>query len=201
MTGEPNTAPVAKASRRSGFLVSVAASVVGILLAALLWISKPSDPRPPVLAEQAGGTSASAPRVQTGTPRETSSPRAVRVTFARDVKGILPVEEGDTFYRDDRKVILWVRWANVRGKHTTVTRWFNPEEELVYTSPSPESFESPADWLTTWTTLPLRREMAVKAGRWRVEVHLDNQPQVTAHFSLLDRPRPAAASLPSARKP
>jgi hypothetical protein len=123
------------------------------------------------------------------------------VTFARDVKGVLPVEEGDTYYRDDRKVMLWVRWANVRGKHTTVTRWFNPEEELVYTSPSPESFESAADWWTTWTTLPLRREIAVKTGRWRAEVYLDNQPLVTAHFSLLDRTRPAAASLPSARKP
>ncbi len=201
MTGEPRTAPAANAPRRSGLLVGLAATVVGVLLAAFLWISKPSGPRPPVLAEQAGGTTASAPHVQAGTPQETSSPRAVGVTFARDVKGVLPVEEGDTFYRDDRKVMLWVRWANVRGKHTTVTRWFNPEEELVYTSPSPESFESPADWWTTWTTLPLRREMAVKAGRWRAEVQLDNQPLVTAHFSLLDRPRPAAASLPSAGKP
>ncbi len=221
MTGEPRTAPVAKASRRSGILVSVAASAVGILLAALLWLSKPSDPRPPVLAERAGGSTAAAPSAptapvpghppaspevpaplaQSGGPQATSEPRAVRVTFARDVKGVLSVEEGDTFYRDDRKVMLWVRWANVRGKHTTVTRWFNPEEELVYTSPSPESFESPADWWTTWTTLPLRREMAVKTGRWRAEVHLDNHSLVTAHFSLLDRPRPAAASLPSAGKP
>lgn len=201
MTREPRTVPLAKAPRRSGLLISVAAAVVGILLAALLWFSKPSGQRPPVPAKHMGGTTTSAPRVQAETPQEISGPRAVRVTFARDVKGVLPVEEGNTFYRDDRKVILWVRWANVRGKHTTVTRWFNPEEELVYTSPSPESFESPADWWTTWTTLPLRREMAVKTGRWRAEVHLDNQPLVTAHFSLVDRPRPAAASLPSARKP
>jgi len=105
VTGEPGTAPVAKAPRRPGLLVSLAAAVVGILLAALLWFTKPSGPRPPVLAEQSGGTTAPAPRVQAGTPQGTTSPRALRVTFARDVKGVLPVEEGDTFYRDDRKVI------------------------------------------------------------------------------------------------
>jgi serine/threonine-protein kinase len=216
----PAPAP-ASLPRRYGLLIGVAATVVGILLAGLLWLSRPSGPRSPVPPEHADGSTASAPPaptapppghsaaspavpappVQSGGPKATSGPRAVRVTFAREVKGVLPVEEGDTFYRDDRKVILWVRWANVRGRHTKVTRWFNPEEELVYTSPSPESFESPADWWTTWTTLPLRREMAVKAGRWRAEIQLDNQPMVTAHFLLLDRPRPAAASLPSARKP
>jgi hypothetical protein len=111
------------------------------------------------------------------------------------------VEEGNTFYLDDRKVILWVRWENVRGKHTTATRWFNPEEKLVYTSPSLESFESPTDRWTTWTTLPLTREKIMKPGRWRVEVHLDSQPLVTAHFSLLDQLRPPPASLPSTRKP
>lgn len=101
MTGEPRTAPVAKAPCRSGFLDNVAASVVGILLAALLWFSKPPDSRPPVLAEQAGGTTAAAPRVQAETPQAPSAPRAVRVTFARDVKGFLLVEESDTCYRDD----------------------------------------------------------------------------------------------------
>lgn len=43
--------------------------------------------------------------------------------------------------------------------------------------------------------------MAAKTGRWRAEVQLDNQPLVTAHFSLLDQLRPPAASLPSARQP
>lgn len=221
MTGEPRTAPAAKAPRRHGLLVGVVAAVVGILLAGLLWFSRPSGPRPPVPAERADGSTASVPAAPTPAPpshpassseaptpaahAKTSQgalgPRAVRVTFARDVKGVLPVEEGDTFYRNDRKVILWVRWANVRGKHTTLTRWFNPEEELVYTSPSPEPFESPAEWWTTWTTLPLGRGSAVKPGRWRAEVQLDGQPLVTAHFSLLDQPRPSAAGVPSARKP
>ncbi len=201
MTGEPRTVPAAKAPRQPGLLVGVAAAVVGILLAALLWLSKPSGPRPSVPAEQSGGTTASAPRVQAGTAQETSGPRAVRVTFARDVKGVIPVEEGDTFYRDDRKVILWVRWVNVRGRHTTVTRWFNSEGELVYTSPSPEPFESPAEWWMTWTTLPLGREMAMKPGRWRAEVQLDTQTLVTAHFLLLNQLRPPTASLPSPRNP
>ncbi len=201
MTGEPRMAPAANAPRRSGLLVGLAAAVVGILLAAFLWISKPSGPRPPVPVEQAGGTTASAPRGQVGTPQETSGPRAVRVIFARDVKGVLPVGEGETFYRDDRKVILWVRWANVRGKHTTLTRWFNPEGELAYASPSPELFESPAESWMTWTTLLLGRDMVVKPGQWRSEVQLDGQPLVTVNFSLLDQPRPHAASPPSARKP
>jgi len=221
VTGEPRTAPVAKAPRRSGLLVSVAAAVVGILLAALLWFTKPSGPPPPIPAEHADGSTAFAPAAPTpappGHPSSSSEaptpaahaktsqgalgPRAVRVTFARDVKGVLPVGEGETFYRDDRKVILWVRWANVRGRHTTVTRWFNAEGELAYTSPSPEPFESPAEWWTTWTTLPLGRGMPVKPGRWRAEVQLDDQPLVTAQFSLLDQPRPPAVSLPSARKP
>jgi len=210
-----------KAPRRYGLLVGVVAAVVGTLLAVLLWISRPSSPRSPVPAERSDGSTASAPPgttaappghpasspqvptppVRAGASQATQGPRAVRVTFARDVKGVLPVEEGDTFYRDDRKVILWVRWANVRGRHTTVTRWFNPEGELVYASPSPESFESPVEWWMTWTTLPLGREMAGKPGRWRAEVQLDTQTLVTAHFSLLDQPRPPAASLPTARKP
>ena len=129
------SSPAPKPPRRHGLLVSVVAAAVGILLATLLWMSRSSDPRPPDPAATTAappGHPASSPQVQTppvraGAPPETSGPRAARVTFARDVKGILPVEEGDTFYRDDRKVILWVRWANIRGRHTTVTRWFNPD--------------------------------------------------------------------------
>ena len=215
------TPPAAKAPRRHGLLVGVVSAVMGILLASLLWISRSSGPRPPVPAEHADGSTASAPAAPTPAPpghpaspseaptpaaqAKTSQgalgPRAVRVTFARDVKGVLPVGEGEMFYRDDRKVILWVRWANVRGRHMTVTRWFNPEGELVYASPSPEPFESPAEWWTTWTTLPLGRGMPVKPGRWRAEVQLDDQTLVTAQFSLLDQPRPPAATPPSARKP
>jgi hypothetical protein len=122
VTGEPRTAPVAEAPRRLGLLVSVAAALIGILLAALLWFSKPSGPRPPVPAERPDGPTSAAPAtttaaaphrpasspgipgppVQAVTPRHTSGPRAVRVAVARGVKGVLPVEEGDTFCRDDR---------------------------------------------------------------------------------------------------
>jgi hypothetical protein len=111
------------------------------------------------------------------------------------------VEEGETFFRDDRKVILWVRWANVRGKHTILARWFDPEGELVYASPAPERFDSPAEWWTTWTTLPLARKAVKTPGQWRVEVQLDNQTLVTAYFSLVDQRRPATAKARTAGNP
>jgi hypothetical protein len=129
-------------------------------------------------------------------PGEPTAPKVVRLVFAQDVRGMVPVREGDTFYRDDAKVILWVRWANVRGKHTTLAQWFDPEGTLAYAAPAPEPFDAPAEWWTTWTVLDLKRVPRVIPGRWRVEIQLDGQVLGAAHFALLDRPRPAAPATP-----
>jgi hypothetical protein len=120
----------------------------------------------------------------------------MRVSLAQDVKGILPVGEGETFYRDDEKVVLWVRWANVRGKHAVHARWFDPEGTLAHASPGPEAFDSPAEWWTTWTSLDLARLPRAKPGRWRVEVRLDDRLIATASFSLVDQPRPSPPAPP-----
>jgi protein kinase-like protein len=214
--GHPNEA----APRRRGLLISSVVAVAIALLGGLLWMSRSAELPHALLGVQAGGTAPQQPAEKSASlsgqaqapheaspaplspPGQSGSPRALRVTFARDIKGILPVEEGDTFFRDDRKVILWVRWANVGGKHTIVTSWFNPDGELVHKSPAPEGFESPAEWWTTWTTLPLARSAAKKApGQWHVEVQLDNQTLVTAFFSLLDQRRPTAARAGIPRNP
>jgi len=215
------SSPVEARPRRRGLLVSTLGLVAAGLLAGLLWVFQ--SPAPPLslsggraegIAPQQPTEKASAssgqvnvpretpsPAAPSGSPQESASPKAVRVTFARDIKGVLPVEEGETFFRDDRKVILWLRWANVRGKHAILARWFNPDGELVYASPSPERFESPADWWTTWTTFPLPRKAAETPGQWRVEVQLDNQTLVTASFSLLDQRRPSPGKAATARNP
>jgi hypothetical protein len=109
------------------------------------------------------------------------------------------MEEGDTFYQDDRKVILWVRWANVRGKHTTLTRWYNPDGDLVHASPKPDLFDSPAEWWTTWATLPLPRGVSISPGLWRAEIQFDEQILVIAQFLLFDRPRPPFPTHPPSR--
>jgi hypothetical protein len=111
------------------------------------------------------------------------------------------VDEDDTFYRGDRKVILWVRWANIRGKHTTVTRWFNPDGDIVHASPRPDTFESPADWWTTWATLPLPRGKNLTSGLWRAEIEVDGQVAVIAQFHFFDRPRPPLPLHPPPNKP
>lgn len=222
--GSPAAAPApptAAPPRRRGLLVGTLCLVAIAFLASLFWLPRPSEPpqsspggRAEGVAPQQPVEKASPPSGQagaphevpskappSGTPQESGSPKAIRVTFARDIKGVLPVEEGDTFFRDDRKVILWVRWANVRGKHTILANWFNPEGELVYASPAPERFESPAEWWTTWTTMPLARRTAKTPGQWRVELQLDNQTLVTAYFSLLDQRRPDTARAGTPRNP
>ncbi len=222
--GSPAAAPAhptAAPPRRRGLLVGTLCLVAVAFLASLFWLPRSSEPpqsspvgRAEGIASQQPVEKASSPSGQagaphevpstaapSGTPQESGSPKAVRVTFARDIKGVLPVEEGDTFFRDDRKVILWVRWANVRGKHTILANWFNPEGELVYASPAPERFESPAEWWTTWTTMPLARRTAKTPGQWRVELQLDNQTLVTAYFSLLDQRRPDTARAGTPRNP
>jgi hypothetical protein len=105
---------------------------------------------------------------------------------------MLPVEEAQIFYRDDPQVILWIRWANVRGEHRIRTRWFDADGRLVHASPRPEPFDSPADVWTTWTTLPLRRGMVSRSpGRWRAEVQVDDHPVVVAHFAVRNTRRAA----------
>jgi hypothetical protein len=138
-----------------------------------------------------------APPSPQAAPAHPQGARPLRMVFARDVRGVLPVDERDTFYRDEPKVILWVRWTNVRGKHQMVVRWFDPGENLVHTS-SPESFESPADWWTTWSALNLRQVGAQRPGQWRAEVQLDGQSVATANFTLLDQLRPPEAKSPPA---
>ncbi len=137
-----------------------------------------------------------APATSEAAPGQAPGPRAMRVAFVRDVRGVLPVEGGETFYCDDRKVVLWVRWANVRGRHAVRTRWIDPEGNPVSASPSREPFESPAEWWTTWTPLDLGGLSRALPGRWRVEIQLDDRVVATAHFALLDRPRPPAAAPP-----
>jgi serine/threonine-protein kinase len=211
-------AAVESPTRRRGprtLLIGGGVAASAILLAIILY-SRPSGPRPAVREEgpaaapastagakegpapgHAGETRpASTPPAQEGAPSEARIPKAMRVAFARDVKGVLPVEEGETFYRDDRKVVLWVRWANVRGRHAMLARWFDPEGNLAYASPTPEPFESPAEWWTTWTTLDLGRFERARPGHWRVELQLDGRPLATAHFALVDQPRPPPPASP-----
>jgi hypothetical protein len=167
-------------------------AAAGLGIAALLW-PPPEQPRAPEPVAPAAVPAPPAPSAQVppSAPAVTGTPAALRVAFARDVKGILPIDEGETFYRDDRKVVLWVRWANVRGKHSVATRWFDANGEPVHT-PRPETFDSPADFWATWTTLPLRRGMVKAPGQWRAEVYLDRKPVLTAHVTVLDQPRPRA---------
>jgi hypothetical protein len=153
---------------------------------------------PPAAHSDAHSESPATASPQEPAPTQPRPPTAMRVTFARDVKGVLPVEEGETFYRDDRKVVLWVRWANVRGRHVKLARWFDPGGNPVSTSAGPAPFDSPAEWWTTWTALDLAGVRRVVPGRWRVEILLDDQIVATAHFTLLDQPRPPAPTPPPA---
>ncbi len=200
--------PSASGSRK--LLIAGALAVAAIGLAAVLWASRSAAPPPAPVRGPPAGAAPSAPTapgpsppgpaapaggaaaVPAPTPGEgaVQAPKAMRVAFARDVKGVLPVGEGDTFYRDDGKVVLWVRWANVRGKHAVLARWFDPDGTLAHAAPAPEPFDSPADWWTTWTALDLGRVPRARPGRWRVEVRLDDHVMATAHFALLDQPRP-----------
>ncbi|HWU39080.1 MAG TPA: serine/threonine-protein kinase, partial [Candidatus Acidoferrum sp.] len=196
--------------RSRGILVG-SIGLAAVLIGGLLWLSRSvglprifsgeraEGPAPRQMEEKAAPPSgqteaphdmASAPTAPSSL-QQNASPKAIRISFARDVKGILPVDEGDTFFRDDRKVVLWIRWANVPGKHTVLASWFNPEGELVYIPPAPEPFDSPAELWTTWSTLSLPRNAAKTPGQWHVEVQLDGQPLITAYFSLLDQRRPA----------
>ncbi len=204
----PSTTVPAHASRRRRIMVGMGAACLMAVLGGLLWEYQTTPPSTPSTADP-GNTSATAPPPKISPPPSVAqppaaqtvptpsappgtplSPKAVRVTFARDIKGVLPTEEDDTFYQDDRKVILWVRWANVRGKHTTLTKWYNPDGDLAYASPKPDLFDSPAEWWTTWATLPLPRGMSITPGLWRAEIQFDDQILVIAQFLLFDRPRP-----------
>jgi serine/threonine-protein kinase len=201
------SAPPRTRARRGWLAWSAAAAALA--LAAGLWLLRAPAPLPTVAVPPAstGSAVSSAPApvaepktplgatAESPPPATSGSPHALRVTFARDIKGLLPVEEGDTFYRDDRQVVLWVRWANVRGRHRVVARWFDPEGTLVHASPRPESFDAPAEAWTTWTALPLRRGTASKSpGRWRAELQLDNRTAVVTHFTLVNQRRPKGAA-------
>jgi hypothetical protein len=157
----------------------------------------PVSPAPSPAGDQPAGTAPTAAgpagAAAPAGPPTGAKPKAQRVSFARDVQGILPVGEGDTFYRDDRKVVLWIRWENVRGQHKARTRWYNPEGTLVASSPL-ESIDSPADMWATWTAFRLRRGPELLPGQWRAEVQVDGATAVVAHFTLLDEPRPPAAT-------
>ncbi|MFB3818199.1 MAG: serine/threonine-protein kinase [Candidatus Methylomirabilales bacterium] len=184
-------------SGRRWLPLGATAAAGAVVLAGLVWLSRPPSPReaeppapagPPALA---GRAPAPAPAPA---PPASGTPSALRVAFARDIQGMLPLEEGETFYRDDRQVVLWIRWANVRGAHRVVVRWFNAEGLLVHAS-RPEPFDSPADVWTTWAVLPFQRGMVAKSpGRWRAEVQLDGKPVVAAHFSVLNQRRRLPAS-------
>jgi hypothetical protein len=86
----------------------------------------------------------------------------------------------------------------VRGRHVKLARWFDPGGNPVSTSAGPAPFDSPAEWWTTWTALDLAGVRRVVPGRWRVEILLDDQIVATAHFTLLDQPRPPAPTPPPA---
>ncbi|MCL4515066.1 MAG: hypothetical protein M1379_05710 [Firmicutes bacterium] len=84
-----------------------------------------------------------------------------------------------TFLRTDESVVVWQEWANVRGEHVVVARFYNPLGQQYHEI---RSIIRPSSLKTgQWINIAGHRAAEIP-GQWKVEIWVDNQLLRTETF-------------------
>lgn len=86
-----------------------------------------------------------------------------------------------TFLRTDESVAVWQEWANVRGEHVVVARFYNPLGQQYHEI---RSIIRPSSLKTgQWINIAGHRAAEIP-GQWKVEIWVDNQLLRTETFEV-----------------
>lgn len=102
------------------------------------------------------------------TPSE-EDPEIIEAYVCGAVQNSKPQLVGTDFFQDET-VFMWVSWNNVPGDHSFRVLWVKPNDDVVE-SPT-QNFNSKTGKQITFASL--NTTSTAQAGRWYVEVYLDD---------------------------
>jgi hypothetical protein len=128
----------------------------------------------------------------TGNVRETPEFKLVETTLAKGIndaggKEIL-LAPTQTFSTNDTKVVAYVKFANVSGRHSVNWKWYGPNGKL-YSESKPYQFKTAqnryVESASAWHTLSIKGDEAQNhPGDWSVKIFYDDRLMATKAFTV-----------------
>lgn len=98
-----------------------------------------------------------------------------------------PSDIRDSFTTSDAKVVIFIKWRNLREDSVVKYRWFSPDGEVDAEGIYSFGGGGLRKKAVTWWRLPIAGEpRAESSGVWKTVVYLDDSPMLEKEFTLRD---------------